>query len=91
MKTRKFRRSFGFVVASELTVAAHLLFLLPPKVQAAVPIPAASEEESGERALALLQFERAEPVSQEPVDVNKDGSESRPSASLSDILPDSHG
>jgi len=71
VKTRKFRKSLGFVVASELTVAAHLLFFLPPKVQAATPIPRNTEESSGESALALLRIERAEPVPQEPVEVNK--------------------
>jgi hypothetical protein len=58
------------VVASEFTVAAHLLLFLPPKAQAAVPIPVISEEESGESALAPLRIERAEPVPQEPVVVN---------------------
>ena len=69
MKTRRFRKSLGFVVAAELTVAAHLLLFLPPKAQAAVP---AQEEVgvSGERALAVLKVETAVPVSQEPVAVN---------------------
>ncbi|MGH9320859.1 MAG: cysteine peptidase family C39 domain-containing protein, partial [Vicinamibacteria bacterium] len=52
-------------------MAAHLLFLLPPKAQAATPVPVVAEEESGESALAMLRIERAEPAPQEPVEVNK--------------------
>ncbi|MCI0658119.1 MAG: cysteine peptidase family C39 domain-containing protein, partial [Acidobacteria bacterium] len=59
------------MVASELTVAAHLLFFLPPKVQAAVPVPVEPRAESGESALAMLKVERTEPAVQEPVVVNK--------------------
>lgn len=70
MKTRRIRKSFGFVVASELTVAAHLLLFLPPKARAAVPTPLESAE-SGESALALLKIESGEPAPQEPVEVNK--------------------
>jgi RHS repeat-associated protein len=59
------------VAVAEFTVAAHLLFFLPPPVQAAAPIPQNAEESSGESALAMLRIERSEPATQEPVEVNK--------------------
>ena len=69
MKTRRFRKSLGFAVASELTVALHLLLFLPPKAQAAVPPSVERAEESG-NAMALLKAGTAEPAPQEPVVVN---------------------
>ena len=56
------------MVTAELTVAAHLLLFLPPKAQAATPVPAEAKL-SGEAALAMLKL--AEPAPQEPVTVNK--------------------
>jgi RHS repeat-associated protein len=69
VNTRKARKSLWFLLASEITVAAHLLLFLPPKAQAAVPIE--SKGESGEAALAMLAVEPSEPSIQEPVVVNK--------------------
>jgi hypothetical protein len=70
VKARNARKSLWFVVASELTVAAHLLLFLPPKARAGTPI-LVLEESKGEAALAMLAIERSEPAAQEPVQVNK--------------------
>lgn len=73
VRTTKLRRSGGFLVAAELTIAAHLLLLLPPPARAAAARPPVEEAESasGEAALAALKIVRAEPTPQEPVEVNK--------------------
>ena len=64
------KKSLWFMVAAEFTVAAQLLlFLPPPSVQAATVL--FPEEAGGESALEPLKVETAEPVPQEPVEVNK--------------------
>jgi RHS repeat-associated protein len=72
VKTRRLRKSLWFLVASEVTVAAHLLLFLPPVAQAATPVAVESvREESGEAALALLRVEPSSSTPPEPVQVNK--------------------
>jgi hypothetical protein len=46
------------------------LLLLPPKAQAATPVPVEARI-SGEAALAMLEVETSAPAPQEPVEVNK--------------------
>jgi RHS repeat-associated protein len=71
VNTRKARKSLWFLLASEITVAAHLLLFLPPKAQGATPAPTEPETKSGEAALAMLAIASSAPTPQEPVVVNK--------------------
>jgi RHS repeat-associated protein len=66
----KWKKSLGFMVAAEFTVAGHMLLFLPPAAQAATPVPVEAKI-SGEAALAMLEVETAAPAPQEPVTVNK--------------------